>query len=124
MGWRGCIDHTSITLDRPGQSLRRWLPLQSLQGYLGLRVVWVILTSSTLPTRSTIIGFFPTCPIVVGILDLGLFLFLLFFLFFFFLSTELLALELSLDKEDEMEVDLASGEGEEDLTGEEGEGST
>jgi hypothetical protein len=49
MGWRGCVDHASITLGRPGQSLRRWLPLQSLQGYLGLWVVWVILTSSTLP---------------------------------------------------------------------------
>jgi hypothetical protein len=45
-------------------------------------------------------------------------------LFFFFLSTELLALELSLDEEDEMEEDLASEEGEEYLTGEEGEGST
>jgi hypothetical protein len=50
MGWRGCVDHASITLDRPGKSLRRWLPLQILQGYLGLWVVWVILTSSTLPT--------------------------------------------------------------------------
>jgi hypothetical protein len=36
MGWRGCVDQASITLDRPGKSLRRWLPLQSLQGYLGL----------------------------------------------------------------------------------------
>jgi hypothetical protein len=54
-------------------------------------------------------------------------LFIFFFLifhFFFFLSTELLALELSLDEEDEMEEDLASEEGEEYLTGEEGEGST
>jgi hypothetical protein len=84
----------------------------------------VILTSSTLPTRSTVTGFFPTCPTVVGILDPCLFFFFLFFLFFFFLSTELLASELSLDEEDEMEEDLASGEGEEDLTGEEGEGST
>jgi hypothetical protein len=124
MGWRGCVDHTSITLDRPGKSLRRWLPLQILQGYLGLRVVWVILTSSTLPARSTVTGFFPTCLAVVGILDPCLFFFFLFFLFFFFLSTKLLASELSLDEEDEMEEDLASGEGEEDLTGEEGEGST
>jgi hypothetical protein len=53
-----------------------------------------------------------------------LFFFFLFFLFFFFLSTELLDLELSLDEEDEMEEYLASGEGEEDITGEEGEGST
>jgi hypothetical protein len=49
MGWLGCVDHASITLDRPWQSLRTWLPLQSLQGYLGLRVVWLILTSSTFP---------------------------------------------------------------------------
>jgi hypothetical protein len=69
MGWRGCVDHASITLDRPGQSLRRWLPLQSLQGYLGLRVVWVILTSSTLPARLTVTGCFPTCLTVVGGFD-------------------------------------------------------
>jgi hypothetical protein len=124
MGWRGCVDHTSITLDRPGQSLRRWLPLQSLQGYLGLRVVWVILTSSTLPARLTVTGCFPTCLTVVGSLDPCLFFFFLFFLFFFFLFTELLASELSLDEEDGTEGDLASEEGEEDLTGEEGEGST
>jgi hypothetical protein len=69
MGWRGCVDHASITLDRPGHSLRRWLPLQSLQGYLGLRVVWVILTSSTLPARLTVTGCFPTCLTVVGGFD-------------------------------------------------------
>jgi hypothetical protein len=124
MGWRGCVDHASITLDRPGQSLRRWLPLQSLQGYLGLRVVWVILTSSTLPARLTVTGCFPTCLTVVGSLDPCLFFFFLFFLFFFFLFTELLASELSLDEEDGTEGDLASEEGEEDLTGEDGEGST
>jgi hypothetical protein len=125
MGWRGCIDHTSITLDRPGQSLRRWLPLQSLQGYLDLRVVWVILTSSTLPARITITSCFPTCFIVVGGFDPCLsFLFLIFLFFFFFLFTRLLASELSLDEEDETGGDLASEEGEEDLTGEEGEGST
>jgi hypothetical protein len=124
MGWRGCVDHASITLDRPGQSLRRWLPLQSLQGYLGLRVVWVILTSSTLPARLTVTGCFPTCLTVVGGLDPCLFFFFLFFRFFFFLFTELLGSKLSLDEEDETEDDLASEEGEEDLTGEEGEGST
>jgi hypothetical protein len=116
MGLRGCVDHTSITLDRPGKSLRRLLPLQSRQGYLGLRVVWVILTSSTLPIRSIITGFFPTRPTVVGILDPCL--------FFFFLSIGLLASEISLSKEDEREEDLACEEGKEDLTGEEGEGST
>jgi hypothetical protein len=124
MGWRGYVDHASITLDRPGQSLRRWLPLQSLQGYLGLLVVWVILTSSTLPARLSVTGCFPTCLTVVGSLDPCLFFFFLFFLFFFFLFTELLGSELSLDEEDETEGDLASEEGEEDLTGEEGEGST
>jgi hypothetical protein len=35
-----------------------------------------------------------------------------------------LALDISLDEEDEMEEDLASEEGEEYITGEEGEGST
>jgi hypothetical protein len=124
MGWQGHVDHASITLDRPGQSLRRWLPLQSLQGYLGLQIVWAILTSSTFPARLTVTGCFPTWLTVVGGLDPCLFFFFLFFLFFFFLFTELLASELSLDEEDETEDDLASEEGEEDLTGEEGEGST
>jgi hypothetical protein len=124
MGWQGCVDHASITLDRPGKSLRRWLPLQILQGYLGIRVVWVILTSSTLPTQLIVTGCFPTCWIVVGGFYPCLSFFFLIFLFFFFLFIGLLALELSLDEEDEMEGDLASEEGEEDLTGEEGEGST
>jgi hypothetical protein len=108
MGWRGCVDHASITLDRPGKSLRRWLPLQSLQGYLGLRVVWVILASSTLPARLTVTGCFPTCMVVVGSWDPCLFFFFLFFIFFFFLSTKLLVLEISLSEEDEMEEYLAS----------------
>jgi hypothetical protein len=124
MGWRGCVDHASITLDRPAQSLRRWIPLQSLQGYLGLRVVWVIFTSSTLPTRLTVTGCFPTCLIVVGGFEPCLSFFFLIFLFFFFLFTGLLALELSLGEGYEMEEDLASEEGEEDIIGEDGEGST
>ena len=49
MGWSGCVDHTHITLDRPWKSLKIWLPLQILQGYLGLWVFCVILASSTLP---------------------------------------------------------------------------
>jgi hypothetical protein len=118
------VDHASITLDRPGHSLRRWLPLQSLQGYLGLQVFWVILTSSTLPTRLTVTGCFPTCWTVVVGFDPYLSFFFLIFLFFFFLFTGLLDLELSLDEEDETEGNLASKEGEEDLTGEDGEGST
>jgi hypothetical protein len=124
MGWLGHVDHASITMDRPRKSLRRWLPLQSLQGYFGLRDVWAILTSSTLPARVTVTGCFPTCLTVVGSLDPCLFFFFLFFLFFFFLFTELLALELSLDEEDGTEGELTSEEGEEDLTGEDGEGST
>jgi hypothetical protein len=99
MGWRGCVYHASITLDRPGQSLIIWIPLQNMKGYLGLRVVWVILTSSTLPARLIVTGLFPTCSIVVGSVDPCLFFFFLFFLFFFFLFTELLALDLSLDEE-------------------------
>jgi hypothetical protein len=124
MGWKRCVDNASITLDRPGQSLRIWLPLQILQGYLGLWVVWVILASSILPTRLSITGGFLTCLAVVGSLEPWLFFFFLIFLLFFFLSTGLLASNLSLDKEDEMEEDLASEEGEGDLTGEEGKGST
>jgi hypothetical protein len=91
MGWSGCVDNTSITLDRPGKSLRIWLPLQSLQGYLGLRVVWVILESSTLPARLTVAGCFPTCLTVVGGFDPHLSFFFLISLFFFFLFTGLLA---------------------------------
>ena len=121
MGWPGCVDHTSITLDILGKSLRRWLRLQSLQGYLGLRVFWVILTSSTLPTRLTVTGCFPTCLAVVGSFDPFLFFLFVIFLFFFFLSIELLALKISLGQKYEMEEDLASEEGEEDLTSEEGE---
>jgi len=108
MDWKGDVDHASITLDRPGKSLRRWLLFQSLQGYLGLRVVWVIMTSSTLPARVTITGCFPTCLAMVGGFDPCLSFFFLIFLFFFFLFTGLLASELSLDEEDEMEGDLAS----------------
>jgi hypothetical protein len=44
--------------------------------------------------------------------------------FFFFLSVRLLASNLSLGEEDETKEDLASEEGEEHLTGEDGEGST
>jgi hypothetical protein len=84
----------------------------------------VFLASSTFLERSTIIGFFPMCPTVVGILDSYLFFFFLFFLFFFILSTELLSSNISLDEEDEMEEEVTSGEGEEYLTSENGEGST
>jgi hypothetical protein len=115
MGWRGCVDHASITLDRPGQSLRTWLPLQSLQGYLGLRVVWVILKLSTLPARLTVTGSFATCLAVVGSFDPCLSFFFLIFLFFFFLFTGLLASKLSLDEEDGMEGDLAIEEGKKTL---------
>ena len=117
MDWKGSLDHASMTLDIPGKYLIRWIPLQSLQGYLGLRV-WVILASSTLPARLKVTSLFPTCLSVVGGVDPCLFFFFLFFCFFFFLSIELLALDLSLGEEDEMEEDLASEEGEE------GEGST
>jgi hypothetical protein len=61
---------------------------------------------------------------VVGSLDPCLFFFFFFFHFFFFLFIGLLASELSPDEEDETEGDIASEEGEEDLTGEEGKGST
>jgi hypothetical protein len=61
---------------------------------------------------------------VVGCLDPFLLFFFVFFRFFFFLFTELLGSELSLDEEEGMEGDLANEEGEEDLTGDDGEGST
>jgi hypothetical protein len=60
---------------------------------------------------------------VVGGFDPYLFFFFLFF-HFFFLSTGLLASNLSLGEEDETKEDLTSEEGEEDLTGEDDEGST
>ena len=111
MGWWGCVDHASITLDRPGKSLRRWLPLQILQGYLGLWVIWGILASSTLPTWLLVTSSFPKCRAMVGIVDPCLFFFFLIFLFFFFLFNGLLASELSLSEEDETEEDLACDEG-------------
>ena len=73
---------------------------------------------------NTVTGCFPTCLTAVRSLDPCLIFFFLFFLFFFFLFTELLASELSLDEKDGMKGDLASEEGEEDPTGEDGEGST
>jgi hypothetical protein len=124
MGWSRCVDHTPKTFGRLVQSLRRWLPLQILQGYLGLRVVWVILTSSTLPSRLTVTGCFPTCLTVVGIFDPFSFFVFLFFVFFFFLFIGLLASEISFGEEDETGEEIASEEGEEDLTSEDGEGST
>jgi hypothetical protein len=60
---------------------------------------------------------------VVGGFDPCSSIFFLIFIFFFFLFTGLLASKLSPDEEDEMEGDLASEEGEEDLTGEDSEGS-
>jgi hypothetical protein len=83
---------------------------------LGLQVVWAILTSSTLPARLTVTGFFPTCFTVVGGFDPHLYFFFLIFLFFFFLFIGLLASELSPDEEDEMEGDIEGEEDEEDLT--------
>jgi hypothetical protein len=77
-----------------------------------------------IPARLTVTGCFPTCLTEVGGLDPCLIFFLLFFLFFFFLFTELLASKLSLDEEDGTEGNLASEEVEEDLTSEDGEGST
>jgi hypothetical protein len=103
-------------MDRPGKSLRIWLPLKILQGYLSLSVVWVISASSTPPVQLSVTGCFPKCSTVVGSLDPCLFSFFLFL--FFFLSIRLLASELSLKEEDEMEEELASEEGEGDLTGE------
>jgi hypothetical protein len=73
MGWRGCVDHASITLDKPGHSLRRWLPLQILQGYLGLTGCLGDLDIINIPARITVTGCFPTCLIVVGGLDPCLF---------------------------------------------------
>jgi hypothetical protein len=98
--------------------------LTKLARVLGLMGCLGDLASSTLPVRLSVTGCFPRCLEVVGSLDPCLFFFFLIFLFLFFLSTGLLASELSLGEEDEMEEDLASEEGEEDIIGEDGEGST
>jgi hypothetical protein len=84
----------------------------------------VILASSTLPKQLSLTGCFPTCLEVARSLDPCLFFSFLNFLFFFFLSTGLLASEISLYEENETEEELVSEEGKEDLTHEEGEGST
>jgi hypothetical protein len=50
-------DHISKTLGRPGKSLRKWSPLQILQGNLGLGFfVLDLSTLSTLPVQLTVVG--------------------------------------------------------------------
>ena len=79
------------------QLIRKWSPLQSLQGYFGLRCMLEV--SSTQLTLTSMVGWltsFLSC-------------------FFFFLATWLLASRLLPSEEEEME---------EEILGEEGKGST
>jgi hypothetical protein len=94
-------DHISNTLGRPGKSLRKWSPLQRLQGNLGFRFfILVLWTSSTLPVLLTVDGCLdPTFDVVGGLVPFWFFFFSLCFLFF--LSIWLLFLGLSLGKEGE-----------------------
>jgi hypothetical protein len=69
-------------------------------------------TSSTLPVRLIVFGFFDPTSDVVGGLVLFWFFFFFSFHFFFFLSTWLFALDLSLGEEGEREGDLTGEEGE------------
>ena len=75
-------DHISKTWVRSGQSLRKWSPLQRLQGNLGFGFfVVVLLTSSTLPVLLTVSGFLDPTSDVVGGFDPFQALLLLLFLF-------------------------------------------
>jgi hypothetical protein len=104
-------DHIYNTLGIPRQSLRKWSPLQRLQGNLGFEFfILILLTSSTLLVLLTLAGCWDSTYDVVGALGLFEFFFFFSFYFFFFLSTWLLALKLSLDKEGEREGDLMGEE--------------
>jgi hypothetical protein len=104
-------DHISKTLGRSGKSLRKWSPLQRLQGNLGFRFfILILLTSSTLPILLTIDGSLdPTSDRVEGSVLFG-FCFFFSLCFFFFLSTWILSLDLSLGEEGEREGDLMGEE--------------
>ena len=104
-------DHTYKTLGIPGQFLRKWSPLQRLQGNLGFRFfILILLISSTLLVRLIVVGCLdPTSDMVGGLVLFGFFFFFPFH-FFFFLSTWLLAWELSLGEEGEREGDLMGEE--------------
>jgi hypothetical protein len=70
-------DHISKTWVRPGQYLRKWSPLQRLEGNLGFGFfILILLTSSTLPLLLTVTGFLEPTSDVVGV-------FVLFGFFFF-----------------------------------------
>jgi hypothetical protein len=92
--------HISKTLGRPRKSLRKWSPLQILQGNLDFIFFIVVLsTSSTLPIQLTVAGSLdPTYDVVGGLVPFWFFFFFSFH-FFFLLSTWLLGLELSLGEE-------------------------
>ena len=103
--WWDFFDHTSKTFGIAGKLIRKWSPLQSLQGYLGLRCMLEV--SSIQLTLTAMVGWLTSF--------LSCFFVSFFFPFFFFLTTWLLALRLLPSEEEEME---------EEILGEEGEGST
>jgi hypothetical protein len=78
-------DHISKTWVRPGKSLRKWSPLQRLQGNLGVGFfILILLTSSTLPVILTVTGFLePTYDVVGAFVFFGFFFFFFSFCFFF-----------------------------------------
>jgi hypothetical protein len=97
-------DYIRKTLGRPRKSLRKWSPLQRLQGNLGFGFfILILLTSSKLPVLLTIAGCLDPTYDVVGGLVLFEFFFFFSFYFFFFLSAWLHALEISLGEDREKE---------------------
>jgi hypothetical protein len=78
-------DHIYKTLGIPRKSLRRWSPLQRLQGNLGFRFfILILLTSSTLPVLLTVIGYLDQTSDFVGALVFFRVFFFFYFYFFFF----------------------------------------
>ena len=99
ISWWECSNHTSKTFGISRQLIRKWSPLQSLQGYLGLRCMLEV--SSTLPTLTTMVGW----------LNSFLSCFFFFFPILFFLATWLLASRLLPSEEEEMEEEILGEEG-------------
>jgi hypothetical protein len=80
-------DYLPKTLGRLGKSIRKWSPLQRLQGNLGFGFfILILLTSSTLPVQLIVVGCLDPTSDVVGGLVLSDFFFFFSFCFFFFLS--------------------------------------
>ena len=87
--------------------IRKWSPLQSLQGYLGLRCMLEV--SSTQLTLTAMVGWLTSF--------LSCFFFFFFFPFFFFLATWLLALMILPSEEEEMEEEKLGKKGKGSIEG-------